>query len=888
VSSPAPKPAGPPMPPLTRAAARSILMRHAALARTDPNLFVEYVMRDEETGKRVTQAPHHVAWQQLLSTSPRLVILAHNESGKSQQISIARVLWELGRDPTLRVVLLSNTYKQATRLLKSIKQYIESSQALHEVFPDLRPGATWTDSAITVKRNTFAKDPSVQVLGVHGNILGARTDLLLIDDLLDIENTRTPEMMQQCWDWLLGTLHTRLTERARVWVVGTPFHRDDALRRYADSGAYTAVSYPVRGEDGKSRWPSRWSEARIEQRRKELGPVEFARTMMCVPRDDESSRFKRMWVAQAWDAGRFTPGDLVADGIAQLPPGYRTYTGVDLAVQQHSAADETVLITLLRHPDDRREVVDIQAGRWSAPEILARIEDAHRRWGSLVFVENNACFVAGTGVLTQGRGYVPIEAVRVGELVWTHRCRWRKVTEVLRGKSRTLTDVKLRGGLPLTTTPNHWFWLRMAGRVPGRGGGHHRPVGDTQWASIGFASNDPVWAATAVPQWPSTPAVLDLPATNRASARSVEVTERLALLLGLFMAEGNASRAQVFWTLGSGERYLADFVESEVRRLIPGCLVTTTAHKSTLRVIANSTQLAKALKVGVYAQKTLPLPWLGWPAEIRVAVVRGWLLGDGCLTSNNGRAHTLFTGSTVSRNWALWVRTTLLNAGFRVGLATTPPKKYTIEGRNGWSKRAYQIRLPSEDSALLRRKMTTGEEARRWPEVSTGWKKSGGCVLDGGFAWLGVARGPGSWRAHGDAQFGGEVFNLTVEEDESFTAEDAVVHNAQAYIVQMLTNRSSIPVRGLTTGKNKLDPSFGVEKIAVHLSNGKYIFPCQHPDDVSKRYYHPELAKLEKEMLFYDPAVHTGDRLMALWIAERGIEVGEIKAETGYVNLTSR
>lgn len=477
---------------------------HAALARVEPNAFVEYVMRDEETGKRVVQAPHHVAWQQLLSNNPRLVILAHNESGKTQQISIARILWELGRDPSLRVVILSNTHKQAARIAKAVKGYIENSSDLREVFPNLLPGSHWTDTSFTVRRSTPAKDPSVQVLGVHGNVLGARTDLLVVDDILDLENTRSDAHMQGLWDWLLGTVHTRLTARARVWVVGTPFHRDDALRKYADSGAYTAVRYPVRGEDGQSRWPSRWSEARIEQRRKELGPVEFARTMMCVPRDDESSRFKRMWVEQAWENGRFIPGDLAygeTGGVSHLPPGYRTYTGVDLAVQAHSAADETAILTLLRHPNEQRQVLEIQAGRWAAPEILARIRETHRRFQSLVFVENNA---------------------------------------------------------------------------------------------------------------------------------------------------------------------------------------------------------------------------------------------------------------------------------------------------------------------------------------------------------------------------------------------------AQAYIVQMLQSGTSIPVRGLTTGKNKLDPSFGIEKIATHLSNGKYIFPCQDPFEENKRFYHPELTKLEKEMLYYDPQAHTGDRLMALWIAERGIEVGEIKAETGYLDVTSR
>ena len=41
------------------------------------------------------------------------------------------------------------------------------------------------------------------------------------------------------------------------------------------------------------------------------------------------------------------------------------YTGVDLAVQRHSSADETVLFTLFLRPDGKRQVVEVLAGKWT-------------------------------------------------------------------------------------------------------------------------------------------------------------------------------------------------------------------------------------------------------------------------------------------------------------------------------------------------------------------------------------------------------------------------------------------------------------------------------------------------------------------------------------------
>jgi hypothetical protein len=42
------------------------------------------------------------------------------------------------------------------------------------------------------------------------------------------------------------------------------------------------------------------------------------------------------------------------------------------------------------------------------------------------------------------------------------------------------------------------------------------------------------------------------------------------------------------------------------------------------------------------------------------------------------------------------------------------------------------------------------------------------------------------------------------------------------------------------------------------------------------------------EMIYYDPAAHTGDRLMASWFATECARQGEIKARSGYLPLTNR
>lgn len=362
-----------------------------ALARDDAATFIEYVLRDELTGEPVVLAdPMHFKWHDLADKHDRLILLSHVEAGKTTSLSVGRVLWELGRKPSQRVAIVSNTSGQAQKIVRAIAGYLERSLPLREVFPKLRPGKAgpWTTTQLTVDRHTNAKDPSVQACGVHGSIVGARIDLLILDDLLDYENTRTSAARDDVWDWVHSSLFGRLTEDARVIAVGNAYHRDDLLHRLErNKQMWSTYRFPVVSADGKPSWPARWSLQRIAQKRDELGPVEFARQMLCQARDDADARFKREWLDICLRRGQ---GRSLVNALPNIPAGCAVYTGVDLAVQQHSGADLTVLFTILVHPDGTREVLNIESGRLAGPEIVQRIQQVHHRYQGVVIVENNA------------------------------------------------------------------------------------------------------------------------------------------------------------------------------------------------------------------------------------------------------------------------------------------------------------------------------------------------------------------------------------------------------------------------------------------------------------------------------------------------------------------
>ena len=367
------------------------------LARRDANEFIQWAGRDEESGKPLVQAPLHRAWHQLLDAHPRLILWAAINHGKSQQISILRTVWLLGRDPSLRIVIASNAAKQAAKFLRSISLHITSNPRVREIFPALRParGAPWNESMLTIQRDGIANDPSVQLISLHGNILSTRADLIIVDDLLDYESVRTEAQREDTIDWVANSLLGRLSpQRGRMAIVGVAQHARDLAHELAKRGhPWVAYRFGALDSKGNPRWPEKWSAEALMAKRTELGPLEASRQLDCRASSDESSYVKMEWVQPALERGnglstqdRFPSPDLPYDPLDPI----QVVIGVDIAVSKRRTADLACIFVLGLHPNGIKQVLSVQAGRWGWQDLKLRLVDVHRRYGGRFVVENNA------------------------------------------------------------------------------------------------------------------------------------------------------------------------------------------------------------------------------------------------------------------------------------------------------------------------------------------------------------------------------------------------------------------------------------------------------------------------------------------------------------------
>jgi hypothetical protein len=357
-----------------------------ALARRDVNTFNEFVLKDEETGADIEQARIHLEMQATYDREDFMIVLAHPESGKTQQFAVGRTLFELGNNPDLRTVFLNNGQDGAKKNLSATKKYLERSTELRAVFPHLRPGGLWREDAITIERASLARDPSIYCLGFHGNILGARIDRAVVDDLLDYENTRSAPARADTSSWFRRTFMTRLTSGAKMVFLTNAWHEEDLAHELGEGG-WVTLRYPVLDEAGNPTWPERWPLHRIRQVRKtQANELEFARMYMCEPRDPGAMSFRPEWLRAALRLGM---GYRFVDNIGEPPSGTLIVTGCDLGASRKMTGGATTMFTIAVHPSGMRQLVAARAGRWSGGDVMRNLSDVADRFGGFIVVEDN-------------------------------------------------------------------------------------------------------------------------------------------------------------------------------------------------------------------------------------------------------------------------------------------------------------------------------------------------------------------------------------------------------------------------------------------------------------------------------------------------------------------
>jgi hypothetical protein len=158
----------------------------------------------------------------------RVLINVPPNHAKSMTLTIEYVTYKVCTNPNIKVIIVSKTQTLAKDFLYAIKQRLTSHR-----YAELQASyggtegfkgkeSAWTADRIYLSdelRDSGEKDPTVQAIGMGGQIYGARADLIIVDDAVLLSNAGEYEKQMR---WLNQEVSSRLPGGGgRLLVIGT-------------------------------------------------------------------------------------------------------------------------------------------------------------------------------------------------------------------------------------------------------------------------------------------------------------------------------------------------------------------------------------------------------------------------------------------------------------------------------------------------------------------------------------------------------------------------------------------------------------------------------------------------------------------------------------------
>ena len=347
-----------------------------------------------------------------------------------------------------------------------------------------------------------------------------------------------------------------------------------------------------------------------------------------------------------------------------------------------------------------------------------------------IIQHSSPCFVAGTLVLTS-KGYKPIEDIRVGDLVLTHKNRWRGV---LRTGSKLSPTYMLHGNVSIETTANHPFYSADISRsrsLSEDGLSHKHLVDVGKWTRADNMSKK---------QWAT---INRIPDEEVPTFNEEILNEDFCYFIGRYLGDGWCSHTNnAVYLCGSHEELdeVYDCFYSITDRL------SVSKGETGVKVYSYWKDLHNWLldNFGIDAEnKHLPNWVYSLDDNLREAILLGYLDSDGCVRNKN------YSFNTISKKLAYGVRLLAESLGYTTSIYYQDRgDQCVIQGRVVNQKPFYNLVIRPQTKCTK--------------------------IKDDYISWY-LCKG-GEYTGNVKT-----VYNLEVEEDNSYIADSIIVHNCQDF-----------------------------------------------------------------------------------------------------------
>ncbi|HEY5221194.1 MAG TPA: phage terminase large subunit [Candidatus Paceibacterota bacterium] len=273
------------------------------------------------------------------SKTKMAVISAFRGSAKSTICGMSFPIWAMISDKARFIVLASQTRNQARQQLKNIREEFENNPLLKNDFGPFAPEADeWGAFALNFTNygtRIIAVSTEQAVRGIRHR--EHRPDLIILDDIEDLDSTRTKEARDKAWQWFTSEIVPLGNPQTRIFVLGNFLHDFSLVGRLIaqmKTGVRDGIwkRYPLVDENGVPSWPGMFpSEKEVEDLRRTVGDeVAWKREYMLEVIADDLQVIQPEWIKRYYELPEDAP--------------HTIFISADLAISEKETADYTAIV----------------------------------------------------------------------------------------------------------------------------------------------------------------------------------------------------------------------------------------------------------------------------------------------------------------------------------------------------------------------------------------------------------------------------------------------------------------------------------------------------------------------------------------------------------------
>lgn len=344
----------------------------------------------------LTIAPFMLDWEDLILKHRRIGTLAARDHGKSTFWTYAYPIWRAVFEPGCEVYLFGKTQEAAYEYLDIILYGKGNLRGMVDI-PSISHLVPSREDAIRNPRLKLNKGrvrlhngSSIRCVSWGKSTRGRHPKYVVCDDVLSDEDMWSETTRKKNIEYFKGAITNMPPPDGQLIVVGTPFHAADLYNFLRTNVAYIFKRFPgILREVGKERalFPQRWTLEGLYRKKEEIGPVAFAREILCEPVTDDLSIFPSYLFPPLHD-----PQMMLRPKKSVIKEnGWSVYMGVDLALSANVGADYTVIFVIAKGANGHRYLLDIVRSKGLEFRAqLSLIEKVARRYDpNLIFIEAN-------------------------------------------------------------------------------------------------------------------------------------------------------------------------------------------------------------------------------------------------------------------------------------------------------------------------------------------------------------------------------------------------------------------------------------------------------------------------------------------------------------------